>query len=110
MHNDPREVCRRFGTEFMPPALGLKVGIALQSLGNLPLHAMRVRPENGTCGWYIYGGEFSMDVDFYQPLHLAHLGERCPELVPYLALPPGWRVMLAPDFEDVWFDDELLKA
>ena len=25
-----------------------------------------------------------------------------------LALPPGWRFLLAPDYEDVWYDPSLL--
>ena len=109
MCNDQRNVCQRFGAEYMPPEASQKVGISLGSLETVPLHAVRLIPENGTCGWYIYGGENSTDADFYQPLHVAHLVERCPNIVPYLALPPGWRVLLAPDYEDVWFDGELLK-
>jgi hypothetical protein len=27
---------------------------------------------------------------------------------PYLALPPGWRFLLAPGYEDVWYDPTLL--
>ncbi|MQA39734.1 immunity protein Imm33 domain-containing protein [Rugamonas aquatica] len=110
MQNDSSEICRRFGTDYMPPDLGEKVGIALGTLGNVPLHAVRLRPENGTCGWYIYCGEYSTDDDFYQPLHVEHLAERCPEIVPYLALPPGWRVLLAPNYEDVWFDGDISTA
>ncbi len=109
MSNDQRNVCQRFGTEYMPPEASQKVGISLGSLEDVPLHAVRLSPDNGTCGWYIYGGEYSPDANFYQPLHVAHLIERCPNIVPYLALPPGWRVLLAPDYEDVWFDGELLK-
>ena len=104
------DICQRFNVECLPPELDQKVGIALGSLSNVPLHAVRLHPENGTCGWYIYGGEYSDDVDFYQPLHVAHLGDHCPSILPYLALPPGWRVLLAPGYEDVWFDGELLKT
>ena len=104
------DIGQRFDVECLPPELDEKVGIALGSLGNVPLHAVRLHPENGTCGWYIYGGEYSDDVDFYQPLHVAHLGDHCPSILPYLALPPGWRVLLAPGYEDVWFDGELLKT
>jgi len=110
MHNDQSEICERFNTEYIPPDVNQKVGIALASLGNAPLHAARVCPENGTCGWYIYGGEYSDDADFYQPLHVTHLAKHCPEIVPYLALTPGWRVLLAPGYGDVWFDSELLKG
>lgn len=70
------------------------------------MNALRIRPENGTCGWYLWwGDEIGTDSSFFQPLHVHHLDTRCPEILPYLALPPGWRVQLAPDHEDVWFDE-----
>jgi len=28
--------------------------------------------------------------DFFAPLCVEHLRERCPEVLPYLVLPPGW--------------------
>lgn len=86
-----------------------KVGIALGTLHLEPLNALRHPPENGTSGWYIWGGEeLSADPDFFQPLHAAHLPEFVPQLVPFLALAPGWRVMLAPGQLEVWHDPELL--
>ncbi len=27
-----------------------------------------------------------------------------PEVLPYLALPPGWRFLIADGYEDGWFD------
>ncbi|MGW0215805.1 hypothetical protein ACWDXH_15570 [Micromonospora chokoriensis] len=27
-----------------------------------------------------------------------------------MALPPGWGVVLAPDYEDVWYDEALLDV
>ncbi len=103
-----RAMCQRFNSEEVPSGPHLKVGIAIKTLDLLPLNAVRVRPEHGTSGWYIYGGEYSEDPDFYQPVHIAHLPEYCPQITPHLALAPGWRVLLAPDYEDVWFDDQCL--
>jgi len=51
----------------------------------------------------------SDDPDFFVSLHVEHLGEWCPAIVDYLALPPGFRVLLAPGVEDVWFDESLLN-
>jgi hypothetical protein len=68
-------------------------------------------PEHGTCGWYIWGGgEFPQDPEFFQALHVEHLSEYCAQLLPFLALAPGWRVLLAPGYEDVWYDETLLDA
>lgn len=103
---EQRAVCERFGSEVVPCDPQLKLGIALGTLHLLPLNALRHRLENGTCGWYIYGGEHSSNPDFYKPLHAAHVEEYCPAIVPYLALAPGWGVVLAPEYEDVWFDEK----
>ncbi|MFZ4877209.1 immunity protein Imm33 domain-containing protein [Janthinobacterium sp. Mn2066] len=110
MSDKQRAICQRFETEYLPPEPEQKVGIALATLDKLPLYATRIPPENGTCGWYIYGGDYSADSDFYQSLHTAHLQEVCPSILPYLALPPGWCVILAPDYEDVWFDEQFLNG
>jgi hypothetical protein len=95
----------------MPPVLGTKVGIALQTRGVEPLQAMRGPIEGGTCGWYIlWGSENTGEPDFFQPLHLDHLPRYCAILLPYLALPPGWWVQLAPGHEDVWYDPAPLRV
>lgn len=52
----------------------------------------------------------SEEADFFLPLHVEHVGQWCPEVEPYLALPPGWRFLIAPGYEDVWFDPTLLET
>jgi hypothetical protein len=104
-----RAVCDRYKAAFDPIDSDSKVGVALSTLDQFPLNALRHRPEGGTCGWYVWGGEFlSEEPDFFEPLHAMHLEKHCPELIPYLALPPGWRVLLAPNQEEVWYDSALL--
>ncbi len=52
---------------------------------------------------------FSEEPDFFVSLHTIRLREgRCPEIVKYLGLAPGWRFLIAPGWEDVWFDPKLL--
>ena len=103
-------ICIKYGSEPTPPHASDKVGIALQTLHLAPLNALRHQPENGTSGWYIWGGEeLPSSPDFFQPLHFSHLIERVPNLVPYLSLAPGWRVLLASGQEDVWFDQGLIQ-
>jgi len=93
--DEQASVCAAHGAESTACDLNMKVGIALATLGDLPLNALRHRPENGTTGWYIWGGELSQAPDFFLPMHAAHLAEYVPQLVPYLALAPGWRVLIA---------------
>ena len=106
--DEQKAICERFGSNVFPAASDLKVGIALSTLNRLPLTAIRHQVESGTCGWYIWGGDYSPEPDFYQSMHFAHIQNYCPTIVPYLALAPGWGVMLAPEFEEVWFDKSFL--
>jgi hypothetical protein len=105
-------VCERFGATPDAPAPASRVGVArnLRDSGVWPLNGLRHPPERGTNGWYFWrGGEPGLAADFFQPLHAEHLPEWSPDVMPYLALPPGWRFLLAPDHEDVWYDPDLLR-
>jgi hypothetical protein len=103
-------VRKRFSADFMRCEKASKAGIALQSMGHSPLNALRLKPEGDTCGWYIWAGEYSDSPNFFQPLHVEHLSKYVPNLLPYLGLGAGWRVLLASDNEDVWYDKDLLKT
>jgi hypothetical protein len=107
---EQREICQRFGSGYVPSPMNSKFGIAISTLTVRPLNALRHPLSADTSGWYVWGGELVDDPEFFQPLHVEHMGEYCPELVPYLGLAPGWRVQLAPGHEDVWFDPGLLGA
>lgn len=87
----------------------LKLGVAMATIGRQPVNGLRHLPEEGTTGWYVWCGEqFSSAADFFQPVHIAHLDEILPLIVPYLGLPAGWRFQFALNHEDVWFDPGLL--
>jgi hypothetical protein len=99
-------VCRDYDVAPQPPAPGSTLGIAFATLARQPLNGLRRQPENGTCGWYVWGGELSSDSELFQPLHLARVPEQCPEIQPFLSLPPGWRFRVATDSTaEVWFDE-----
>jgi len=73
-----------------------------------PFNGLRHPPEFGTNGWYLWRGErLEQAENFFNPLHTEHLHEWCPAVERYLALPAGWRFLLAPGHEDVWYDDAL---
>ncbi|PQO28479.1 hypothetical protein DTL21_28165 [Bremerella cremea] len=106
-----QSVCERFGATPMPYSLHLKVGIARNVReGVEPINGLRVKPVGDTTGWYIWAGEWSDDPDFFVPLHAENLASWCPRVIPYLQLPTGWRFLLAPSCEDVWFDEELASS
>ena len=105
-------VCERFGSAFVDSPLGLKVGISLTAKqGDLPINGLRHPLEYDTTGWYIWGGEeLSDDPEFFLPVCVEHLPDWCPMVIRYLGLAPGWRFLIADNYEDVWFDEALLVA
>jgi hypothetical protein len=34
--------------------------------------------------------------DYFEPVEVEYLYDRCREVLPYLGLPPGWRFVVAP--------------
>jgi hypothetical protein len=105
-----RAVCERHGSEVVAPSLREVAGVAdnLES-GAWPLNGLRHRV-GSTSGWFLWAGDnLSAAADFFKPLHLSHLQERCPEVMPYLGLAPGYRFLVALDYEDVWVDRQLLE-
>jgi hypothetical protein len=102
-------VCKKLNAVPQPPLAGSKVGIALDTISQIPINGMRIQPGDGTNGWFLWcGSERSNNADFFAPLHVEHLIECLPEAVGYLDLPPGYRFQIdRAGYEDVWFDPAL---
>jgi hypothetical protein len=107
-----KSACESVGVDPVKPESGTKLGIAIHTIGKTPIHGLRHNPENGTNGWYIWcGGEMGTEDDFFSPVHVEHVGEYIPEVQEYLDLPPGYRFLIdGNNYEDVWFDPDILKA
>jgi hypothetical protein len=108
---DQEAVCERFRVEWVDSPPGMKLGVARNVRSGLaPFNGLRHPPQGDTTGWYLWAGEeLSQASDFFVPLHVEHLADWCPAAIPYLGLRPGWRFLIAPGHEDVWFDDSLLN-
>ena len=110
--NIPQSVCERLGVTPLTPRNGTKLGIALGTLGKAPINGLRHEASNGTNGWFLCcGEELSEEESFFSPLHVEHISEYLPEVLPYLELPPGYRFQIdSAGYEDVWEDSELRNA
>ena len=104
--------CQKYHTEPYPISDDQKLGIALNVRTDLqPLNGLRHPAAGDTCGWYLWAGEeLSKSPDFFVPIHVAHMDGWRPDAISFLQLPPGWRFIIAPGYEDVWFDDSLLEV
>lgn len=107
---DMQSVCTRFGSDFTPTGPESIAGVADNvGSGLWPVNGMRHR-QGSTSGWFLWAGEELSDAnDFFKPTHVRHLVDRCPEVMRYLALAPGFRFLVAPGYEDVWMDSDLLE-
>lgn len=110
MGRSDERTTRAVAGDLAVPGAWDKVGVAVNVRHGLwPLNGLRDRPGPGLSGWFIWAGEeFSTDPEFFLPLHVEHLGQWCPAVLPYLGLGPGWRFLIAPGYEDVWWDPSLL--
>jgi hypothetical protein len=105
-------VCRRFDTDFFASSFDKIIGVALKSFDEdrMPINGLRHPIENEqSTSWYIWAGEYSDDDNFFQPVHISHLLEICPKAINYLGLPSGWRFLVDNNYDDVWYDETLLK-
>jgi len=102
-------LCQKYQADYWALDLDSKIGVSMNLLsGELPINGLRHRPEGDTNGWYLWAGEVPQpDADFFQPLHARHLIEKSPRLLRYLGLPPGWRFLIAREYEDIWYDETL---
>lgn len=111
LENEQRGVCEARGCGCLPAALDSKLGFATETVGRLPINGLRHPPQSDTNGWYVWcGEELSSEPDFFSPLHIRHLIEKCPEVSKFLGLPPGYRFLIASDYIDVWYDISLLDV
>jgi hypothetical protein len=106
-----KSICKKYKATYFESPDSLKVGISKNiKTGILPINGLRHPPQGDTTGWYIWAGEeWSNEPNFFVPLHVKHLNEWCPEIIKFLGLPPGWRFLVAGEYEDVWKDLSLLN-
>lgn len=106
-----KEICKKYNSKWVESKLEYKVGISKDFDKNkYPINGLRHPIKGDTTGWYIWSGEnFLDDVDFFQPVHMKHLNDVCPEIMKYLGLAPGYRFLFGEDgYIDIWKDKTLL--
>ncbi|WP_202756594.1 immunity protein Imm33 domain-containing protein [Burkholderia cenocepacia] len=102
LHAQQDAICARYGLHATEPEE--RVAVAMSTLGCMPVYGTRIAlSEGNNVGWFFHCGEYSDAVDFYQPLHAAHLSTYLPSVLPYLRLPAGARFIIDDaGYEDVW--------
>lgn len=117
--NDSPCVCSRVGAVPAPLSPSDRIAISRTLLPlalrprdrflTWPINGLRLEAHGNMCGWYLWAGpDFSTDPDWFSVIHFHHLDRSLP-FFPYLTLPPGWRFLVAPGYEDVWQDSDALR-
>ncbi|WP_227061408.1 hypothetical protein [Acinetobacter pittii] len=102
-----KNICKKFNSKFVKSLENEMVAVALDSLGKIPITGIRnILEEGENISWFFYCGEFSEDDDFFKPMHISHLENYLPEVIPYLALEEGFRFVIDKQgYEDVWKEE-----
>ncbi|BCX73543.1 hypothetical protein KTJ16_06270 [Acinetobacter bereziniae] len=101
-----KQICEKYNSKYIQLDDMEMVAFAMQSLGQQPIYAVRmVLEKEENVSWFIHCGEYSSASDFYQAIHVSHLHQYLPEILPYLALEPGFQVIIDKQgYEDVWLN------
>ena len=105
-------VCDKYQTDFLASPFDKLIGVALESFDTfkMPINGLRHPIETEqSANWFIWAGDYSDRDDFFKPVHIHHLLQICPKAIMFLGLSPGWRFLFDNEYEDVWFDPDLLK-
>ena len=88
------------------------LGLAMETLRDLPLNGMRYMPPEGGSGWYIWGGAHKSETaDFFTAVQVRDVGDYLPNVRPFLDLPPGFCFLIdRGSRQKVWFDGSLLDV
>lgn len=100
-----QSVCAKHGAKFVGVHKHSMVRLALGSLGQQPFQGLRSAPDGESSGWFLWAGQYSTADDFFQLVSYSALFEKCPQVIKYLGLPPGYRFVVdCEGYGEVWLD------
>ena len=100
-------ICKKYDAIPNIPDENSTVYIATSTIGKLPLNGLRKNPTDSFSGWYLWCGVDVLDTeDFYQQMPLHNAIHMLPLVERYLALPAGFRFLMAGAAERVWLENQ----
>lgn len=99
-----QSVCEKFDSKFCPLSSNDMIAVAINTIGQLPINGLRYPLlDDNNIGWFVYCGEYLADDNFFEPIHISHLDNLLPEVLPYLALEDHFAFVIdGVDYEDVY--------
>ncbi|TRX74776.1 immunity protein Imm33 domain-containing protein [Pseudomonas mangiferae] len=107
-YSEQKKICDLMSSAYRLAPLDAIIGVAVETLNLRPIHGVRVKPEGNESGWYIWGGDYSPNDDFFKPVHQSHMSDLLPFLNPYFALDYGYKFIVneQDDYVDIWYEAE----
>ena len=103
-------VCRQAGAEFSPPRPDQKVATSVGVVeGELPVWGVRYTAPPHMSGWYLTTQGYSGEIKDLRVDHLYHVTSRRPDIVPFLALPAGFRFEVTNQGSRAFLDEQALR-
>ena len=106
-----KEICIKYGAIPCACSNADSMLIAKESIGLLPINGMRRQAHRGESGWTVWcGADIPADEEtFFSELPAFNIQRSLAEAYQFLALPPGYRFLIAGAFAKAWFDPGLLN-
>ena len=100
------DVCGALAARFMPPAPTQLVVMTPGAREGEPVEGVRYRAPAHMSGWWLITERYNGDIRTVALEHLWHLVDWRLDVVPYLALPPGWSFDTNHQMR-AWFDPDV---
>ncbi|MBX3257335.1 MAG: hypothetical protein KF862_24635 [Chitinophagaceae bacterium] len=104
------EICNRHGAKPDIPLIGQKVAVSKEIYEGSEVNGVRYKSPSHMTGWYLTSNSYKGDIKSLSVDHLYHLLKKRPDLAKFMALPFGYRFYKDFKEEDVWLDEEVVKA
>ncbi|HYM16109.1 MAG TPA: hypothetical protein VEZ14_11165 [Dehalococcoidia bacterium] len=101
---EQRDVCDKCAAAFSPPHPSQLVSISAGVREGDAVDGVRYPSPRHMSGWWLSTDRYDGDVRTMMVEHIYHVAIRRPDLVCFLALPPGWRFSTL-SHGKAWFDE-----
>jgi hypothetical protein len=105
MWAEQQTICESMLTEFDPPTSDLLAAVSEGVFQGLQTDGERCPAKHPMSGWWFFTELYKDDIKTMKTFHIAHVCQMRPDLVPYLALPFGFKFSQKKGM--YWFDTEL---
>lgn len=105
-YNEQVTLCKEHNVIPVFPLIGQKVPMSKDIYVGSEVNGVRYNDEGHMTGWYLTSNSYNGDISTLSVDHLYHLIKTRPEIVKFLALPPGYRFFHDSLGAEVWKDEE----